>query len=183
MPLQTLTHTYLWFRQGLFDSVEGLAVVSFPAQPHPHHSWVQGVYNDLGVGMQDLLSKKRQKKGVQCWSWHRKTSLRLKKKQAFHVTLEVKDLFTLLFMVLVVFDGCFFVCLWIGLWKNYWLDFHETFWKGCSMSQGRIHSNSEQFCITRDDAELFFILALGFCCGLACGPWLQRAAVVKIYWQ
>lgn len=27
----THTHTYLWFRQGLFDSVEGLAVVSVPA--------------------------------------------------------------------------------------------------------------------------------------------------------
>lgn len=30
-PLNTLEHTHLWFRQGLFNPVEGLAVVSIPA--------------------------------------------------------------------------------------------------------------------------------------------------------
>ena len=53
--VSTHTEAYLWFRQGLLDSVEGLAVVSVPAQPHPHHSWFQGVYNDLGVSMHDFL--------------------------------------------------------------------------------------------------------------------------------
>lgn len=30
-PTHVRTHTYLWFRQRLFNSVEGLAVVSLPA--------------------------------------------------------------------------------------------------------------------------------------------------------
>jgi len=53
------TPTYLWFRQGLFDSVEGLPVVSIPVEAHPDQARVQGVDDDLGVSMQELLSGER----------------------------------------------------------------------------------------------------------------------------
>lgn len=51
--------THLWFRQGLLDSVQGFAVVSVAAEPHPHHSCVQGVDDDLGVRVQRVLQKQR----------------------------------------------------------------------------------------------------------------------------